>query len=110
MTSAQQSPGATWVEGDFEHPNQDIVRPIKIALVFAYTLSTLAVVLRLVARRMTGSRLFLDDYLILVALFFKYACSSGVVTRECSKQTEENLRAILTIVQFCSMGSDHTSP
>ncbi|KAJ5758096.1 uncharacterized protein N7511_006790 [Penicillium nucicola] len=80
MSSAQPSSGATWVEGDFEHPNQDVVRPIKIALVFAYTLSTLAVILRLVARRMTGSRLFLDDWLILVALFFKYACSSGVVT------------------------------
>ncbi|KAJ6045004.1 uncharacterized protein N7446_003205 [Penicillium canescens] len=80
MSSAQQSSGATWTPGDFEHPNEDIRRPIKIALVFAFTLSTLAVVLRLVARRMTGSRLFLDDYLILVALFFKYACSSGVVT------------------------------
>ncbi|KAJ5617873.1 hypothetical protein N7537_002987 [Penicillium hordei] len=50
-----------------------------IALVFAYTLSTLSVALRILARKVTGSRLFLDDYLIMVALFFKYACSSGVV-------------------------------
>lgn len=50
-----------------------------IALVFAYTLSTLSVVLRILARKVTGSRLFMDDYLIMVALFFKYACSSGVV-------------------------------
>lgn len=53
-----------------------------IALVFAYTLSTLAVVMRILARKVTGSRLFMDDYLIMVALFLKYACSSGVVVRE----------------------------
>lgn len=53
-----------------------------IALVFAYTLSTLSVALRILARKVTGSKLFMDDYLIMVALFFKYACSSGVVVRE----------------------------
>lgn len=53
-----------------------------IALVFAYTLSTLSVALRILARKVTGSRLFMDDYLIMVALFFKYACSCGVVARE----------------------------
>lgn len=92
MSSAQQSSGATWTPGDFEHPNEDIRRPIKIALVFAFTLSTLAVVLRLVARRMTGSRFFLDDYLIMVALFFKYACSIGVVTRECFRYAGATLQ------------------
>ncbi|CAG8160985.1 unnamed protein product [Penicillium nalgiovense] len=69
----------TWTPGDFEHPNQDLRRSMIIALVFAYTLSTLAVVLRILARKVTGSQLFMDDYLIIVALIFKYACSSGVV-------------------------------
>ncbi|CAG7940614.1 unnamed protein product [Penicillium salamii] len=77
MSSAQHS-DATWTPGDFEHPNPALRRSIIIALCFAFILSTLAVVLRIVARRMTGSRLLLDDYLILVALFFKYSCSGGV--------------------------------
>ncbi|KAJ5788568.1 hypothetical protein N7457_003558 [Penicillium paradoxum] len=70
---------ATWTPGDFEHPNEDLRRSITIALCFAFTLSTLSVALRILARKMTGSKLFMDDYLILVALLFKYACSSGVV-------------------------------
>ncbi|KAJ5360989.1 hypothetical protein N7541_001833 [Penicillium brevicompactum] len=78
MSSAQHTSGATWTPGDFEHPNQALRRSITIALCFAFILSTLAVALRLVARKMTGSKLFLDDYLILIALFFKYSCSAGV--------------------------------
>ncbi|KAJ5611147.1 hypothetical protein N7510_007866 [Penicillium lagena] len=77
MPSNQTSHNATWVPGDFQHPNEHIRRPIQISLVFAFTLSTLAVVLRLVARRLTSSKLFLDDWLILVALLFKYGCSIG---------------------------------
>ncbi|CAG7918512.1 unnamed protein product [Penicillium olsonii] len=77
MSSAQHS-DATWTPGDFEHPNPALRRSVTITLCFAFILSTLAVVLRIVARKMTGSRLLLDDYLILVALFFKYSCSSGV--------------------------------
>lgn len=69
----------TWTPGDFEHPNPELRRSVVIAVTFAFILSTLAVVLRVVARKMTGSKLFLDDYLIMGALFFKYACSSGVV-------------------------------
>ncbi|OQE39249.1 hypothetical protein PENCOP_c007G04572 [Penicillium coprophilum] len=79
MSSTEHSSVPTWTEGDFEHPNQDLRQSMIVALVFAYTLSTLSVALRVLARKMTGSRLFLDDYLIMIALFFKYACSSGVV-------------------------------
>ncbi|KAJ5167711.1 uncharacterized protein N7482_003305 [Penicillium canariense] len=77
--SSQQSSGHTWTEGDFEHPNQAIRHSLIVALVFAFTLPTVAVGLRLLARRLTGNRLFLDDYLIIVALLFKYGCSIGVV-------------------------------
>jgi hypothetical protein len=87
MSSAQHSSDATWTPGDFEHPNPALRRSITIALCFAFILSTLAVALRIVARKMTGSRLFLDDYLIMVALFFKYACSGGVTVRELLKCT-----------------------
>lgn len=82
MSSTEQNAGATWTPGDFEHPNEGLRRSITIALVFAFTLSTLAVALRILARKMTGSKLLLDDYLILVALFLKYACSCGVAARE----------------------------
>lgn len=73
------SPEPTWTPGDFEHPNPELRQSVIIAVCFAFVLSTIAVVLRFVARKMTGSKLFLDDYLIVVALLFKYACSSGVV-------------------------------
>ncbi|KAE8418976.1 hypothetical protein BDV36DRAFT_308230 [Aspergillus pseudocaelatus] len=66
------------VPGDFEHPNQNLRRSIIIALYFAFILSTTAVALRLLARRLNGTRLYLDDYLILIALLFKYGCSIGV--------------------------------
>ncbi|PYH83563.1 integral membrane protein [Aspergillus uvarum CBS 121591] len=66
-------------EGDFDHPNQQLRRSVIIALPFAFALSTIAVLLRLVARRVNGTRLYLDDYLIIVALIFKYGCSIGVV-------------------------------
>ncbi|KGO67163.1 hypothetical protein PITC_020690 [Penicillium italicum] len=79
MSSTEHSATPTWTPGDFEHPNQKLRRSMIIALVFAYTLSTLSVALRILARKAAGSSLFVDDYLIIVALFFKYACSSGVV-------------------------------
>ncbi|KXG53624.1 uncharacterized protein PGRI_006740 [Penicillium griseofulvum] len=79
MSSTEHPSIPTWTEGDFEHPNKALRRSMTIALVFAYTLSTLSVGLRILARKMTGSRLFMDDYLIIMALIFKYACSSGVV-------------------------------
>ncbi|KAJ5899871.1 hypothetical protein N7495_004615 [Penicillium taxi] len=68
MASDQPSSGTSWVPGDFEHPNEELRRSVTIALVFAFTLSTLAVGLRIWARKMTGSKLFLDDHLILLAL------------------------------------------
>ncbi|KAF5864577.1 hypothetical protein ETB97_007410 [Aspergillus alliaceus] len=67
--------------GDFQHPNQNLRRSIIIALYFAFILSTTAVGLRLLARRVNGTRLYLDDYLIIIALLFKYGCSIGVVIR-----------------------------
>lgn len=66
--SSNQTVGESWVPGDFEHPNPALRRTMAIALVFAFTLSTLAVGLRILARRISGQRLFLDDYLIIVAL------------------------------------------
>lgn len=68
MSSVQDQTGHTWTPGDFEHPNEELRRPIKVALVFAFTLPTLAVGLRLFARKVSGQRLFLDDYLIILAL------------------------------------------
>lgn len=99
--SLDQVPG-DGTPGDFQHPNQNLRRSIIIALYFAFILSTAAVVLRLVARKINGTRLYLDDYLILVALvcslmlesfatrtltiakLFKYGCSIGVTIRELS--------------------------
>ncbi|KAJ5086426.1 integral membrane protein [Penicillium alfredii] len=66
------------VAGDFYHPNQKLRVSITIALVFAFLLSTVAVALRILARKINGSKLFLDDYLIIIALLFKYGCSIGV--------------------------------
>ncbi|KAE8153804.1 hypothetical protein BDV25DRAFT_136554 [Aspergillus avenaceus] len=75
---SQQVPG-DGVLGDFQHPNQDLRRSIIVALYFAFIVSTAAVGLRLLARKVNGSKLFLDDYLILIALLFKYGCSIGVI-------------------------------
>ncbi|KAJ5591820.1 uncharacterized protein N7459_002189 [Penicillium hispanicum] len=68
MSSAKGDSGQTWTPGDFEHPNEELRQSVKIALVFAFFLSTLSVALRILARKMTGSKLLLDDYFILVAL------------------------------------------
>lgn len=73
------SPEPTWTPGDFEHPNPELQRSVVIGVCFGFLLSGIAVALRVVARKMTKSKLFLDDYLIMVALLFKYACSSEVV-------------------------------
>ncbi|PYH98146.1 hypothetical protein BO71DRAFT_395604 [Aspergillus ellipticus CBS 707.79] len=46
----------------------------------ALILSTVSVILRLLCRKITHTKVFFDDYLILVALFFEYAVSlAGVV-------------------------------
>ena len=65
---SQQPRSDDGIPGDFEHPNQNLRRSIIITLYFAFILSTTAVALRLLARRMNGTRLYLDDYLILLAL------------------------------------------
>ncbi|KAJ5765374.1 hypothetical protein N7520_004933 [Penicillium odoratum] len=75
MSSNQTSSG---VAGDFDHPNEALQRSVKISLVFSFLFPTLAVGLRIWARKLSGCRLFLDDYLILIALLFKYGCSIGV--------------------------------
>lgn len=67
MASSQQS-DHTWTSGDFEHPNPQLRWSITVGLVFAFLLSTVAVGLRFLARRLTGGRLYLDDWLMLVAL------------------------------------------
>ncbi|KAE8390104.1 hypothetical protein BDV23DRAFT_155904 [Aspergillus alliaceus] len=76
---SQQQVSDNGTPGDFQHPNQNLRRSIIIALYFAFILSTTAVGLRLLARRVNGTRLYLDDYLIIIALLFKYGCSIGVV-------------------------------
>ncbi|KAE8375727.1 hypothetical protein BDV26DRAFT_294736 [Aspergillus bertholletiae] len=73
-----QSMSDAGTPGDFEHPNQNLRRSIIITLYFAFILSTVAVGLRILARKMNGTRLYLDDYLIIIALLFKYGCSIGV--------------------------------
>lgn len=67
MASSQQS-DHTWTSGDFEHPNPQLRWSITVGLVFAFLLSTVAVGLRFLARRLAGGRLYLDDWLMLVAL------------------------------------------
>lgn len=81
--SSTQTSGETWVPGDFEHPNPGLRRSITIALVFAFTLSTLSVGLRVLARRISGQRLFLDDWLIIVALV-------GLFFSDCELPTNRN--------------------
>ncbi|EHA19502.1 hypothetical protein ASPNIDRAFT_125323, partial [Aspergillus niger ATCC 1015] len=66
MSLEQVSGGGT--EGDFQHPNENLRRSTIIALYFAFIMSTVAVALRLLARKITGSRLYLDDYLMIIAL------------------------------------------
>lgn len=78
MSLSQVSDGG--VSGDFEHPNANLRRAVIVALYFAFILSTVSVVLRLVARRITGTGFLLDDYLIVAALvrhnlpLAQYAC------------------------------------
>ncbi|OJJ36987.1 hypothetical protein ASPWEDRAFT_437139 [Aspergillus wentii DTO 134E9] len=63
-------------EGCFGPSNESLRRSVIVSLVFAFFLSTVTVALRLLARRINGTKLFLDDYLIL--MLFKYGCSIGV--------------------------------
>lgn len=65
---ASTSSDDTWTSGDFEHPNEQLRWSITVGLVFAFLLSTVAVGLRFLARRLAGGRLYLDDWLMLVAL------------------------------------------
>jgi len=72
---SQKSSDHTWTDGDFEHPNQQLRWSITIGLVFAFMLPTVAVALRFMARRVAGRRLYLDDWLILVALVSTVSCN-----------------------------------
>lgn len=79
MSSAQQqSSDHTWTPGDFEHPDQQLRWSITVGLVFAFMLSTIAVGLRFLARRLAGGRLYLDDWLILVALVSTTLCEHNM--------------------------------
>ena len=68
MSSNQASSGNSWTPGDFEHPNEALQRAVRVSLAFAFSMPTIAVALRIWARKLTGSKLFLDDYLIMIAL------------------------------------------
>ncbi|KAJ5291074.1 hypothetical protein N7478_000325 [Penicillium angulare] len=74
-TGKQTSAG---MSADIYQPNESLRTSVKVSLAFAFTISTVAVALRIWARKLTGCKLFLDDYLILIALLFKYGCSIGV--------------------------------
>ncbi|KAL4970637.1 uncharacterized protein BDV14DRAFT_186423 [Aspergillus stella-maris] len=65
-------------ETGYSHDN---LRHVVItATSFALVISTIAVVLRLLCRRITKTKLFLDDYLMIGALVFEYGISfAGVV-------------------------------
>lgn len=47
MPSDQATADASWVPGDFEHPNEELRQSVKISLMFAFTLPTIAVILRI---------------------------------------------------------------
>lgn len=80
MASSQQS-DHTWTSGDFEHPNPQLRWSITVGLVFAFLLSTVAVGLRFLARRLAGGRLYLDDWLMLVALVcLRTTCCRSIFT------------------------------
>ncbi|KAL3452696.1 hypothetical protein BJX65DRAFT_292705 [Aspergillus insuetus] len=66
---------------DLTHYSHDSLRHVVItATSFALSISTIAVVLRLLCRRITKTRWFLDDYLMIGALVFEYGISfAGVV-------------------------------
>ncbi|KAF9891571.1 hypothetical protein FE257_003582 [Aspergillus nanangensis] len=49
------------------------------AISFGFILPTIAVGLRFLCRWITRSKLYLDDYLIIIALVFKYGCSAGAI-------------------------------
>ncbi|OJJ62647.1 hypothetical protein ASPSYDRAFT_41316 [Aspergillus sydowii CBS 593.65] len=65
-------------ERGYSHDN---LRHVVItATCFALIISTIAVILRLACRRITKTKLFLDDYLMIAALVFEYGISfAGVV-------------------------------
>ncbi|RAK99578.1 uncharacterized protein BO80DRAFT_119173 [Aspergillus ibericus CBS 121593] len=62
----------------YDHDN---LRHVVItATCFALSISTISVALRLLCRKITGTKVFFDDYLIIVALVFLYGVSlAGVV-------------------------------
>ncbi|KAK1141820.1 hypothetical protein N8T08_008485 [Aspergillus melleus] len=72
-STTEQSP-------DLGYSHDNLHHVVITATCFALILSTFSVVLRLLCRVVTKTKMFLDDYLILVALLFLYALSfSGVI-------------------------------
>ncbi|GFN21654.1 uncharacterized protein AtWU_11463 [Aspergillus tubingensis] len=66
--------------GDLGYDHDNLRHVVITATCFALILSTVSVALRLYCRKITGTKVFFDDYLIIVALVFEYAVSlAGVV-------------------------------
>ncbi|PWY87371.1 integral membrane protein [Aspergillus heteromorphus CBS 117.55] len=66
--------------GEHGYSHDNLRHVVITATSFALILSTVSVVLRLLCRKITKTKVFFDDYLILGALFFEYAVSlAGVV-------------------------------
>ncbi|PYH49451.1 uncharacterized protein BP01DRAFT_379019 [Aspergillus saccharolyticus JOP 1030-1] len=71
---------STLTQGDKGYKLDDLRHVVITASCFALVISTLAVALRLWCRYLTRTRVFLDDYLIIVALVFEYGITvAGVV-------------------------------
>ncbi|KAI2990716.1 transcriptional regulator family: Fungal Specific TF [Aspergillus niger] len=67
--------------GDLGYDHDNLRHVVITATCFALVLSTVSVGLRLYCRKITGTKVFFDDYLIIVALVFEYAVSlAGVVS------------------------------
>lgn len=54
--------------GDLGYDHDNLRHVVITATCFALILSTVSVVLRLYCRKITGTKVFFDDYLIIVAL------------------------------------------
>ncbi|KAI9933726.1 hypothetical protein MW887_004798 [Aspergillus wentii] len=66
--------------GDDGYLRHNLKHVVITATCFAFVLSTVSVGLRILSRRMVRSGLFMDDFLIMLALVFEFGiCAAGVV-------------------------------
>ncbi|PWY70796.1 integral membrane protein [Aspergillus sclerotioniger CBS 115572] len=67
-------------DGHLGYSHDNLRHVVITATCFALSISTISVALRLLCRKITGTKVFFDDYLIIVALVFLYGVSiAGVV-------------------------------